>query len=207
MAREFLKELRAVQPRGPYLLGGMCVGGIAALELARVLIHEGEEIRLTLLVDTDRPGPDTAKAAQRNYLRRRMRHIRSVLAAIAQAEKREKAQMIRTLFRRKMGREDDPEILEQDRYDRSKMRYWRMLYAHCPQRYPGRLVLIVNEEQYRWNPDLGWPGFAEGGLEILASPGTHETMFTEHRRAVAETILQCIEKATRAAEQPVEAVS
>lgn len=207
MAHEFLTELRAVQPHGPYLLGGMCVGGIAALELARVLMGEGEKIQLMLLVDTDRPGPDTAKAAQRNYIRRRVQHMRSVLARISQAEKREKVQLIRTLFRRKMGWEDDPETVEQDRYYRSKLRYWRMLYAHCPQRYPGRVALIVNEEQYRVNPDLGWPGFADGGLEILASPGTHETMFTEHRRAVAQTILQCIDQATRAAEQPAEAIS
>jgi thioesterase domain-containing protein len=196
MAREFLKELRAVQPRGPYLLGGMCVGGIAALELARVLMEEGEQIQLMLLVDTERSGPETARAAELNYIRRRMRHIRQVLSTIAHAGKRDKVQMVRTLFRRKMGWEDSPEILQQDRYYRSKMRYWRMLYAHCPQKYPGRLVLVVNEEQHRFNPDLGWPGFADGGLEILTSPGTHETMFTEHRRAAAKTILHCIDGTT-----------
>jgi thioesterase domain-containing protein len=186
----------------------MCVGGIAALELARALMVEGEPIQLMLLVDTERSGPDTARAAERNYIRRRMRHIREVLGMIAHAEKREKAQMVRTLVRRKMGWEDDPEIVEQDRYYQSKMRYWRMLYAHCPRRYPGRLMLIVNEEQHRFNPDLGWPGYADGGLDIRTSPGTHETMFTEHRRAVAETILECIAQATRMEEPetPAEAM-
>ncbi|HZZ39986.1 MAG TPA: amino acid adenylation domain-containing protein [Acidobacteriaceae bacterium] len=205
MAREFLKELRAVQPQGPYLLAGMCVGGIAALEVARELMNQGEQIQLMLLVDTDRPGPDTARAAERNYIRRRMRHIREVLGTIAHSGKREKVQIVRTLVRRKMGWEDTPEIVEQDRYYESKMRYWRMLYAHCPQRYPGRLVLIVNEEQHRISPDLGWPGYADGGLEILTSPGTHQTMFTEHRRAVAERVLQCIEEATGAAQAEIPA--
>jgi amino acid adenylation domain-containing protein len=199
MAREFLKEMRAVQPHGPYLLGGMCVGGIAALELARVLMEEGEQIQLMLLVDTERSGPETLRAAERNYIRRRMRHMREVLGTIAHAEKREKVRMVRTLFRRKMGWEDDPAIVEQDRYYQSKMRYWRMLYAHCPRRYPGRLMLIVNEEQHRLSPDLGWTGFGEGGLAIQMSPGTHETLFTEHRKAVAETILQCIDEASRTA--------
>ena len=40
-AREFLVELRTVQPDGPYLLGGHCVGGIIALEMARKLIQAG----------------------------------------------------------------------------------------------------------------------------------------------------------------------
>jgi amino acid adenylation domain-containing protein len=208
MAAEFLKELRAVQPEGPYLLGGMCVGGIAALEVARALMSQGEQIQLMLLVDTDRPGPDTARAAQRHYIRRRLRHIREVLETIAHAEKRKKVETVRTLFRRKLGWEDSPEIVEQDRYYRSKVRYWRMLYAHCPHRYPGRVVLIVNEEQHRSNRDLGWQGFADGGLEVRTSPGTHETMFTVHRKAVAETILDCIEGATGAEqrEQPAEVV-
>ncbi|HEX2679345.1 MAG TPA: SDR family NAD(P)-dependent oxidoreductase, partial [Polyangiales bacterium] len=38
MARDYLAELRAVQPHGPYLLGGFSGGGIAAYEMARQLI-------------------------------------------------------------------------------------------------------------------------------------------------------------------------
>jgi amino acid adenylation domain-containing protein len=38
MAREFLAELRVVQPTGPYVLGGHCVGGVAALEVAQLLL-------------------------------------------------------------------------------------------------------------------------------------------------------------------------
>lgn len=202
MAREFLKELRAVQPRGPYMLAGMCIGGIAAMELARELMRQGEEIQLMLLVDTDRPGPEMLKVQKRLHVFRRLRHIREVVTTIAHAEKKQKVEMVRTLVRRKMGWEDNPEIVAQDEYYHAKVRYWRLLYAHCPERYPGRLVLIVNEAQARTSADLGWTGFGEG-LEVLTSPGTHETMFTEHRKAVAETILRVIEASLGTEAQPV----
>ena len=38
MAHDYLAEISAVQPRGPYLLGGFSGGGIAAYEMARQLI-------------------------------------------------------------------------------------------------------------------------------------------------------------------------
>ena len=43
-AQEFLAELRTVQQKGPYLLGGATrVGGVVALEIARLLMAEGGE--------------------------------------------------------------------------------------------------------------------------------------------------------------------
>ena len=42
MARDYIAELRTVQPHGPYLLGGFSGGGITAYEMARQLAAEGE---------------------------------------------------------------------------------------------------------------------------------------------------------------------
>lgn len=195
MAREFLKEVRAVQPRGPYLLGGMCVGGIAALELARVLMEEGEEIQLMLLMDTERSGEERFQAVERYFLHQRLLHIRRVLEGIVRSSGRERMRRIREVFHRKLGRVYSPEIREEHRFMQAKIHYRRQLYAHRLRSYPGKMTLIVNEEQYRMEPDLGWGGFAEGGLEVMISPGSHQTMFTEHRKEVTEKILLSIEKA------------
>ncbi len=48
----YARALRAVQPRGPYRLGGWSIGGVVAQELARRLEEEGEEIALLLLIDS-----------------------------------------------------------------------------------------------------------------------------------------------------------
>ena len=51
MAREYLEEVRQVQPSGPYVLGGFCIGGPIAAEMASQLIDSGEEVAMLILMD------------------------------------------------------------------------------------------------------------------------------------------------------------
>jgi amino acid adenylation domain-containing protein len=55
MAAAYLAELRAVQPEGPYRLGGWSMGGVVAFEMARVLAAAGEAVELLALVDSRAP--------------------------------------------------------------------------------------------------------------------------------------------------------
>lgn len=52
MAECYVRELRTVQPNGPYYLGGYCLGGTIAYEMAQILQREGEEILLVAMLDT-----------------------------------------------------------------------------------------------------------------------------------------------------------
>ena len=52
LAAAHLDALRAVRPRGPYLLGGWSFGGLVAWELRRLLRAAGEEVPLLTLVDS-----------------------------------------------------------------------------------------------------------------------------------------------------------
>jgi amino acid adenylation domain-containing protein len=54
-AEAYLEEVRRVQPRGPYYLGGFCIGGVAALEMARTLKDAGEEVKLLAMLDSHLP--------------------------------------------------------------------------------------------------------------------------------------------------------
>jgi amino acid adenylation domain-containing protein len=51
IAAHHLKEIYAVQPRGPYYLGGYCFGGMVAFEMARQLKKQGQKIGLLFLLD------------------------------------------------------------------------------------------------------------------------------------------------------------
>jgi thioesterase domain-containing protein/acyl carrier protein len=55
MAAYHIGKIRAVQPRGPYLLGGMCAGGVIAFEMARQLRAQGERVALLALLDAADP--------------------------------------------------------------------------------------------------------------------------------------------------------
>jgi phthiocerol/phenolphthiocerol synthesis type-I polyketide synthase E len=52
MAERYLSEITSFQPRGPYLLGGYCMGGTVALEMAQQLQRKGHEVALVAQLDT-----------------------------------------------------------------------------------------------------------------------------------------------------------
>jgi amino acid adenylation domain-containing protein len=52
MASHYLHEIRSVQPRGPYFLGGFSFGGLVAYEMSQQLLAQGEETGLLVLFDT-----------------------------------------------------------------------------------------------------------------------------------------------------------
>lgn len=57
MATAYLRDIRAHQPTGPYLLGGYSMGGVIAFEMARQLIAGGEKVALLAMIDAFAPRP------------------------------------------------------------------------------------------------------------------------------------------------------
>ena len=51
MAAYYIDKMRSVQPRGPYLVGGMCAGGVIAFEIALQLQMAAEKVALVALID------------------------------------------------------------------------------------------------------------------------------------------------------------
>jgi thioesterase domain-containing protein/acyl carrier protein len=52
MAALYVQEIQSVQPHGPYFLGGYCMGGTVAYEIAHQLTARGEQVALLSLFDT-----------------------------------------------------------------------------------------------------------------------------------------------------------
>ncbi|MBN3725604.1 thioesterase domain-containing protein [Burkholderia sp. Ac-20379] len=65
MAAAYLHDLRQVQPRGPYRLGGYSFGGTVAFEMARQLDEAGECVELLVLVDAFAPAPGLVRTLSR----------------------------------------------------------------------------------------------------------------------------------------------
>lgn len=64
MARDYLAELRACRPAGPYFLGALCAGAYVAAELAHALRDGGETVLPLLLIDP----PDRKSAIRDAYM-------------------------------------------------------------------------------------------------------------------------------------------
>ena len=56
VAKIYIEAIRAIQPRGPYMLGGWSLGGIHAYETSRQLIEQGERVTHLLMIDSPCPG-------------------------------------------------------------------------------------------------------------------------------------------------------
>ncbi len=81
------KQIRQVQPEGPYLVGGYCYGGVVAVEAARQLTREGHVAKLVLF-DVLMPGFPSplrqirtwlASARRERRLRRNNEHMSVVM--------------------------------------------------------------------------------------------------------------------------------
>ena len=55
MARRYLREVTSVDPTGPYLLAGTCMGGLVAFEMAQQLVRSGQPVGLVVLIATPAP--------------------------------------------------------------------------------------------------------------------------------------------------------
>lgn len=52
MVDYYIQQMQTVQPQGPYLVGGLCAGGVLAFEIACQLQSRGETVELVALFDT-----------------------------------------------------------------------------------------------------------------------------------------------------------
>ena len=71
MARDYVAEIRRVQPRGPYQLLGWSIGGMLAHRMAAIFEHEGDEVDVLALLDAyptdqwcDMPPLDEARSLE-----------------------------------------------------------------------------------------------------------------------------------------------
>ncbi len=51
MAATHVEAIRTVRPHGPYIIGGFCLGGLAAYEVARQLAAAGESVERLIVID------------------------------------------------------------------------------------------------------------------------------------------------------------
>jgi acyl transferase domain-containing protein/thioesterase domain-containing protein/acyl carrier protein len=90
MAAYYIAEMRRKQSHGPYLLGGLCAGGVIAYEMASQLVDVGESVELVALLES--AAPNAVEKPGRIAEQRRGR----LKQTLEQARKNERALLKRT---------------------------------------------------------------------------------------------------------------
>jgi thioesterase domain-containing protein/acyl carrier protein len=206
MAADYVGEIRTQQPRGPYLIGGECIGGIVAYEMARQIEAQGEKVDLLALLDTDVPTRTSFKEFVTYERSERLRNFwevhvaqpaRGHLEKIAPLSLTEKWQYLldRTVRRGSRELADEPDMA-----DRKLLAdYPRILLSHRLQPYRGKVTLLIDEASHRQFGNLGWDDVKTGGLAVHVLPGDHLSYIRANAKVAAAKLRELIEQTKQAA--------
>jgi len=56
LSEEYVRLIKKIQPQGPYLISGWCIGGVIAFEMARQLEQAGEKLKALIMFDSETYG-------------------------------------------------------------------------------------------------------------------------------------------------------
>jgi thioesterase domain-containing protein len=170
LARRYVEEIRLLQPEGPYHLGGHCMGGAVAFEMAQQLRADGATVGVLALVNPS--------GEPRSSLAFRLRRSRQVARRAVQHARKGRLNMaVRWWLRRELSgvAAAEPEL----RVESSLMRA-RNSYSAAP--YPGRILLFRDRDYL--TPTSFWERIALGGLEFHSVPGDQGTVLRPPNVAV-----------------------
>jgi thioesterase domain-containing protein/aryl carrier-like protein len=196
IAAYHLETIRAVQPHGPYYLGGWSASGVVAYEVAQQLRRSGEQVALLVLFDTR----NEAYARQRSALEAFRSRLRSSLSKLKYHARnlrslamRERRFYLADLFRQSQINAKRVLWIVEDRIQRRSRRLklppleanqavFIAARKYQPAHYAGRVLLFrcaAHPVEFDRSGKLGWGGLLKGKLEIVETPGDHQHMFRE----------------------------
>jgi thioesterase domain-containing protein len=180
MAAEYLKAVREVQAHGPYLLGGWSIGGLIALEMARQLQAQGEEIRLLAVFDTKAPNAEgeseeiddaSLLASFALHLGMSPEQLQDVADALSQAQTKDYLSFMLEHAKAASIIPHDMSLARLHQQFRVFNANIRAARSYRPENLPTNITLFRATE----GSALGW----SQKLEVYDVPGNHLTMMRE----------------------------
>ena len=215
MAAHYLREIRSLQPEGPYLIGGMSFGGMVAYEIAQQLLAQGEQVGLLALLDVGAWGytktlPKTEfyrllisswlQGGVKFYVGNIVRlPAREKLVYCVKRERRSK-----TRSRIDVRSRNTSNFLNNEREMPQALRNVKqcnfLARSLCkPKPYAGRVTVFRAVDKLLTvlvDPRISWKHLALGGVDIHEVPGDHLTLVDEpNAQVLAEKLKRCICKA------------
>lgn len=205
LAANYIARMKALYPHGPYVLYGASLGGIVAMEMARQLIDEGEDVPLVAVGDSTAPTAFRPSTSTRERGRARLEELREMsppaqIGRIWWLAKRQVAARVRRLGKeartahreelllsRALERAQPIPLAVRGRYVLRE--YGRLLVGHTPRPPYPRRVLLLRTGGPGQVPDRGWRALVGKALEIVDVPGTHNDLGREASGAYIGPVL------------------
>ena len=221
MAKLYIKEIKTIQPQGPYLLGGYSFGGLVAFEMARQLKEQGQEVSLLALLDCY--AQESLK-----YLplhNRFLQHFRNFVS-IGPDYFFNKFKTLRTRIMYRLLKDETMKnnyfhhltstkyfynlINEFPNYTVEDLKLWENLYKanlqassnYIPSVYAGKITVFrakidPTQDFYQSVPKCGWSELSNQEIEVYDCTGDHYTFIEEpHVQSLARQLQSCLVSAT-----------
>jgi len=181
MAASHVDAIKSIQPHGPYAMVGYSLGGLVALEMARLLAASGETIDLLVMIDSYPPLRYASPAQQLGVYARRVTHRTSrLLRSRGPGQAKES---------RSLGIAFTPAML------RVRECAAKALRAYCPRYYRGRIRFIRagTPLHFPHDPAKVWTKFTDR-LEVETAPGDHHELLTTYSESLAAVISRYLDE-------------
>jgi pyochelin synthetase len=183
MAAHAVRQMRAIQPRGPYYLAGYSLGGVVAFEAAQQLLAEGDTTALLAVIDSRLWRPPIALSIRQKIwlhwrnLRRSTNHGRwQYLCARWRV-------LIERIRRKDLRRVEEDLVAGLDLSSSSRKVarvHWHAWRHYEPRVYDATITLFVAQQDPNLSniedvddPTLGWSRWTTKGVKVYRTGGLH----------------------------------
>ncbi len=213
-AADYIRELKTVQPHGPYLLSGFSGGGIAAYEIAQQLRRAGEEVAFLCMLDTPLPSDepltmlDKLKMHGQRIAKEKHRYFWNLFAGRLAWEWQQ--------LRKRFSPQAESAPTTQFHSATIEQAFRQACEAYQTPHLAGKLVLfrpklkpmhvfgpnrMINVDRRFIYPDNGWSHFVDE-VEVHEVPGDHDGMVLEPSvRVLGAKLRRAIDQAEAAYER------
>ena len=178
MAKQYIDEIRLLQPEGPYNLGGFCFGGELVFEMAQQLRLQGQKTSFLALIYV-------------NYFDLNQ-ILTQRLSSFIKSDFKNKVNYLKK-FSGKLLNIASSKILNSF----SIRKTMPLVTVYHPQKYTGKILLLEPEENItgkKYNPKKKWEKIVDD-LEFHYLPGNRKTIFKEpNAKILAEKLNSYLER-------------
>ncbi|WP_298500511.1 thioesterase domain-containing protein, partial [uncultured Algibacter sp.] len=193
MANDFVKEIKAVSPKGPYHIMGYCFNTAVALEICRILKIDNQLVHLiitdTIAINENRTAPAKTKRRVKGFFSRLSKNPLDALYRYLEARIE---RYIKPFIARNLGSSLEKNIQKlRDNLNSNYLNYeWIPFDIHIS-------LMITEKEDPTYNPEIieSWNALSEKKkVKITRIKGTHRQVFRKPTvKNTAKDIENCME--------------
>jgi acyl transferase domain-containing protein/thioesterase domain-containing protein/acyl carrier protein len=200
--------IMATQVEGPYIVGGYCMGGAIALEVAQILKQRGKEVSCVLLLDSFNVATVTKERpffilcfhclqlARYHWLYfwkldqgKKLNYLRATASLIMAQARREALRMLKRGGLKQVALDED----------KNSYMVWQANEhagrSYVPDDYKGKVVLFKQYARFGYSRELGWEKVAVDGIDIEFLPAYPQMYLNEpYVASLANSVKKYLDK-------------